>query len=401
MLPTCRNKAQHAARRKMENDPYSLQAINQHEPVIWNKAHIFLKRIISEAAASSSHSVDVHPLCGLFSLEVICQVAFDNDLDAESTAPGLNFLHAMSQAAMITPLTDTFPLLAHTKLSESLPGIIGKAFSQRRQWEETTRAIYTSFKRQSEQTGRGGKEKFLASPFVHKIDDFLGRRLTEDEGLEEAMGLAFAGSGTTSTTIVYILYHLSRPENRAMQLRLREELCSPDGSAASVTDLPYLNAVIKEAMRLNPSLMGTLPRILTTTVVADTDDDHVQAGTKHKPLVFPPGTRIAMQNYVHHRNPKVYPDPHSFNPDRWLGTTGSSSAAEKAFTPYSLGPRNCIGQNLANLELRVATALLFRNLDFRLNPTMREEDMEMEDRFAALVRGGKLLLDVERLSPAA
>lgn len=387
----------------MENHPYSLQAINQHEPVIRNKADIFLERIISEAAASSSHTVDVFPLCGLFSLEIICKVAFDNDINAKSTTPGLNFLHAMSQAAIIAPLTNTFPLLAHTKLSESFPGVIGKAFTQRRQWEETTRAIYTSFRRDSEQTGQDGKDKFLASPFVHKVDDFLGRRLTEDEGLEEAMGLCFAGSGTTSTTIVYILYHLSRPENRAMQCRLREELCSPKWSTASITDLPYLNAVIKETMRLNPSLMGTLPRILTTTVVADIEDDHVQPGVKPKPLVFPPGTRIAMQNYVHHRNPKVYPDPHSFNPDRWLGMTGSStsSAVEKAFTPYSLGPRNCIGQNLANLELRIATALLFSNLDFRLHPTMKEEDMEMEDRFAALVRGGKLLLNVERLSPPA
>jgi cytochrome P450 len=230
-------------------------------------------------------------------------------------------------------------------------------------------------------------DKFLADPFFHRKDEYLGRKLTEDEAVEEAMGLAFAGSGTTATTILYILYHLSRPDNRTMQLRLREELLSSGTKVADLAELKYLNAVIKETMRLNPSLIGTLPRILTTAVETDQG--------KNK-LVFPPGTLISMQNYVHHRDPNVYPEPHTFNPDRWIGVS-QSTAVEKAFTPYSLGPRNCIGQNLANLEIRLAVSHLFRQLDFRLNAEMKEGDMEMEDRFAALTRGGRLVLDVAQL----
>ena len=89
-------------------------------------------------------------------------------------------------------------------------------------------------------------------------------------------------------------------------------------------------------------------------------------------------------------------EPDAFNPDRWLGLP-QSSPLEKAFTPYSLGPKNCIGQNLANLEIRLAVSHLFRHLDFRLNPEMKEADMEIEDRFAAVCRGGRLLLDVMEL----
>lgn len=368
----------------MENHPYSLQAINEHEGTIIVMAGRFLQRIIGGSAGSTTHTVDMQPLCGLFSLETICQVAFNQDIDADGPSAGLAFLRAMGQASLIQPLSNTLPILAKTKLSEFLPGVIGQAYTQRRIWEDTTRELYQAFRRsvQVERT-----DKFLADPFLHKKDEYLGRKLTEDEVVEEAMGLAFAGSGTTATTILYILYHLSRPENRTMQLRLREELLSSGDKVADLADLKYLNAIIKETMRLNPSLIGTLPRVLTTAV---------ETGEGKRKLVFPPGTLISMQNYVHHHDPNVYPEPHVFNPDRWIGVS-QSSAVEKAFTPYSLGPRNCIGQNLANLEIRLAVSHLFRQLDFRLNAEMKEGDMEMEDRFAALTRGGRLLLDVAQL----
>jgi cytochrome P450 len=328
--------------------------------------------------------VNVQPLCGLFSLEVICQVAFNQDIDAESPTTGVTYLRAMGQASLIQPISNTLPILAKTRLSESLPGIIGQAYAQRRIWEDTTRELYRAFVKSAPVVPSG---RFLAYPFIDKEDEYLGRKLTEDEAIEEAMGLAFAGSGTTATTILYILYHLSRPENRAMQLRLREELRSRGTKNSDIIDLKYLGAVIKEAMRLNPSLIGTLPRVLTTAI---------EAGGGKSKLVFPPGTLISMQNYVHHRDPSVYAEPHTFSPDRWLGVA-QSSAVEKAFTPYSLGPRNCIGQNLANLEIRLAVSHLFRHLDYRLNSEMKESEMDMEDRFAALNRGGRLLLDVTRL----
>ena len=54
----------------------------------------------------------------------------------------------------------------------------------------------------------------MGMPLLAREDAFLERLLTEDEIVEEAMGIAFAGSGTASTTLVYLLYNLSRPENR-------------------------------------------------------------------------------------------------------------------------------------------------------------------------------------------
>jgi len=173
-----------------------------------------------------------------------------------------------------------------------LVGRAGRAYTQRRIWEDTTRELYQKFARSFK---GDSTDKFLAEPFIHKNDEYLGRRLTESEAVEEAMGLAFAGSGTTSTTILYILYHLSRLENRSMQLRLREELHSTGTKNSELTNLKYLNAVIKEAMRLT-ALIGSLPRVLTTAL---------EAGEEKNKIVIPPGTLISMQNFVHHRGPSV------------------------------------------------------------------------------------------------
>ncbi len=218
-------------------------------------------------------------------------------------------------------------------------------------------------------------------------DEFLGRPLTENEATEEAMGLAFAGSGPTAITLVYILYHLSRPENKAIQVELRTEVQSTGQSHSEVRDLPYLNAVIKEAMRLNPSLMGGLPRMLTSAVIVDGANG----------VVLPPGTVVTMQNYVHQRDPLVCSDPLTYDPERWIGQP-PSNALEKALTPFSLGPRNCIGQNLAKTELLLAISAIFRCLDLRLNANMRESDMEMEDRLVGFPRSKTLLLDVVDLA---
>ena len=126
--------------------------------------------------------------------------------------------------------------------------------------------------------------------------------------------------------------------------------------------------------------MSTLPRLLEQDLVLDS-------------FRVPKGTVVGMQNYVHHRDPILFPEPKQFKPERWLGVC--SKEMGDALTPFSLGSRNCIGQNLAKLEMIFATSKIFRSLKLTLDDTMTEEDMEMEDRFAAAPRGRKLIVKVD------
>lgn len=364
----------------MQSQPYSQQVVSENEELITQMADKLIQRILHTSKTSGTGTTDVFPFCGLFSLEVICKTGFNIDIAESSDEEAFNFLRAMDDSAFILPIDLAFPFLKRFNLGVYVPGFIGHTYRQFERWEQLTRSLFQAFQEDSK---RDTTQRFMASPLVMREDTFLGRNLTADEAVEEAMGISFAGSGTTSTTLVYLFYNLSRPENRPFQLRLREELRKVGESLIEVKDLPYLNAVIKETMRLNPTIISTLPRRLDVPV------------TVHKAgIVLPAGTIAGMQNYVHQRDPSVFPAPNVFNPERWLGVD-PSSAEEKALTPFSVGPRNCIGQNLARAELLLASSKVFRSLDLSLNKNMQEDDMEMEDRFNIAPKRRRLILDVK------
>ena len=104
-----------------------------------------------------------------------------------------------------------------------------------------------------------------------------------------------------------------------------------------------------------------------------------------------------MQNYVHHRDEKLFPCPDEFVAQRWLATNSIVGDMNAALTPFSVGTRNCIGQNLARADLFLVTSKIFRKLRVCLSSQMTEDDMEMQDRFAVHPKAGRLLLDLEVL----
>lgn len=360
------------------SQPFSQQAINENESLISEMSEKLVDRVAASAAASPTKTCDITPFCKLFSLEVICRAAFNKDISSSSTDYAFTLLRAMEDIPTVLITSSIFPLLRRWKrLGEYIPGTIGHAFRQSRLYECFTRSLFRDFRQGSKMDST---KRFMGTPLLRSDDPYLDRRLTEDEAIEEAMGLAFAGSGTTSSTLLYLFYTLSRPENRHIQDKLREELQSVGSKLGEVKDLTYLNNVIKETMRLYPTIISTLPRVLDNPLIS-------------AEINLPAGTVVGMQNYVHHRDPAIYKKPNEFIPERWIGVEPSSEM-EKAFTPFSLGPRSCIGQNLAKAELLLATSLVFRRLDLRLHHTMTEGDMEMEDRFAVSPRGKKLLVDI-------
>ncbi|KAF3051763.1 hypothetical protein E8E11_010278 [Didymella keratinophila] len=108
----------------------------------------------------------------------------------------------------------------------------------------------------------------------------------------------------------------------------------------------------------------------------------------------PKDTVVGMQNWIHHRNPAVFPNSDSFQPERWLQST---EAMEASLTPSNIGRRNYIGQNLAWQELCLAVSTILRaGLKPRIGPEMEDWEMEIEDLFNIAPRGHRLMLKVTR-----
>lgn len=123
---------------------------------------------------------------------------------------------------------------------------------------------------------------------------------------------------------------------------------------------------------------------------------------------------MGTQNYTIHRYESAFPKPEDFQPERWLIKEGDA-ARHQAFTPFSVGPRKCVGtkrgtfsscclqseivlltiflhRSLAEMELSILTAGFFRRFDGYVDSTMREADMRMYDTFNAGPAGAKLLV---------
>lgn len=104
-----------------------------------------------------------------------------------------------------------------------------------------------------------------------------------------------------------------------------------------------------------------------------------------------------MQCYTTHRDPLAFPNPETWDPDRWLHPNPDidPSRVKDLFMPFSRGPRACLGQNLAMVELKLTTAALVLRTRTDLAPETTKESMQIIDHFLAVPKSGKCMLRME------
>lgn len=193
----------------------------------------------------------------------------------------------------------------------------------------------------------------------------LGRLLQvqEEQGLSD-MDIAsecadhlLAGIDTTADTLMFLVWVLSRPGHRHFQKKLYAELREVPADDRGVSHpkdlahLPYLNAVVRETLRLYAPLPAFEPRVLPTDTIID--DYHIPANTV-----------VGMSPYCLHRQSTVYPDPLVFDPGRWLTEDDDlipeANPQNRWFWAFGSGARMCIGMHLAHAEMLTLTAAIFR-----------------------------------------
>jgi len=125
-----------------------------------------------------------------------------------------------------------------------------------------------------------------------------------------------------------------------------------DITFAKSVRLPYLNAVIEESLRIYPPFVTSLARL--SPPGGDTVDGHF----------VPENTTVACHHYAAYHSPSNFASPEEFIPERWLGNDPRFSQDQRdTLQPFSLGPRNCIGKNLAYAEIRLILCKFFFNFD--------------------------------------
>ncbi len=173
-----------------------------------------------------------------------------------------------------------------------------------------------------------------------------------------------AGSDTIASTLRAIFYHLLKTPDSLSQLQAELDSAVGGGTISSPSptwnesqqNLPYLCAVIKEGLRMNPALSLSLERIVPREGLTLQHEDGTQT-------FFPPGTVVGINPWVFHRNQHVFGhDAESWNPGRWLSKEETETKhMDHSILSFGAGKRSCLGKNIALLELhKLVPALLMK-----------------------------------------
>ncbi|RTE72146.1 hypothetical protein BHE90_013443 [Fusarium euwallaceae] len=172
-----------------------------------------------------------------------------------------------------------------------------------------------------------------------------------------------AGSDTTATSLSGILYHLLKNPQALQRLRQEiEEFNHQDSNSRTITwtqsqKMPYLQAVIKEALRLHTAVALPMERVVP------------QGGAEICGHYFPQGTYVGINNWVYHRNKAIFgEDANEFKPERWLTSDPENlSIMNKNLISFGAGARTCIGRHIAALQMSKLVPRLIRDFDFTLS----------------------------------
>jgi cytochrome P450 len=204
--------------------------------------------------------------------------------------------------------------------------------------------IYDEIVRRRQATDIEQREDVLS--ILLQAHDEDGRPMTDQELRDELMTLLVAGHETTATTLAWAFDLLLR--HPAELERLNAEIEAGEG-----TD--YLDAVIKETLRIRPVLPGVV-RVLTAPVQLNGFE-------------LPAGVRVAPNIYLTHRRPDVYPEPERFRPERFLGDGGPDTYS---WIPFGGGIRRCLGASFALYELKIVIPAILRGVQLRAAGTEPE-----------------------------
>ncbi|XP_046384408.1 cytochrome P450 4C1-like [Ischnura elegans] len=345
--------------------------------------------------ALSGEAFDIVPVISHCTLEVICESAMGIKLDPErkDQRDYIAAIYRFGELAHhrgIRPWCMIDWVFALTKVGKEQKQVLRTLHSFSENVIKSKKMEYIKSKTARVEESNGHQQK----PTKRKLRAFLElliemaveeRLLTDEEIREEVDTFMFEGHDTTSMAICYTIFMLANHPEIQEQVRQEVESCFDSGRASNVDalgELHLMERVIKETLRIYPSV-PYIARVLT---------EDFQMGE----YMVPAGATINLAISGIHMNPSVFPDPKTFDPDRFL-PEAVKTRHPYAYIPFSAGPRNCIGQRFAMLEMKTVLSTLVKN--YNIHAVDKPEDVElMHDIVLRPTKGLRIRLEARRKS---
>jgi cytochrome P450 len=291
---------------------------------------------------SRGAEIDVAQEMAGLTLSIAGKTLFDVDVQAQAAEIGNALTEVMSSFWLA--------MMPFGSVIERLP--VGRMRRARLARERLDAIVYDMI---AKRRRAGGDRGDLLSMLLLARDEDDRTGMTDQQVRDEAMTTLLAGHETTANALTWTWYLLSQAP--AAEAALQEEVGRALGgrlpTVADIPSLPYVERVVTEAMRLYPPAW-----ILGRRAIGP----HPVGG-----YVAPPRTIFLMSPWVMHRDGRYFPDPERFDPDRW--TPEFKAALPRfAYFPFGGGPRRCIGEPFAWMELVLVVATMAQRWKLRLVP---------------------------------
>ncbi|KAI0868729.1 cytochrome P450 [Hypoxylon argillaceum] len=348
-----RDPTRHGEMRRLLAHAFSLTSLKEQEELIIGNIDRFIE-LVKTKTCKQREVFDIAKGYERMAFDIIGDLAFGQNfgaLETDETHPWIAILlGALTKGAMIDTFK-RFPTIAQ------VIGVLAKK-QLTKLYQDTANseqmAIDLVTKRIRNESNR---KDFMTRILERRSQD--RHQVTDLQLAAHSWDFVAAGSETASTALACCTFYILHNPDIMNKLKAEVRGIFSDSSAindASTKNLPYLNAVCLEAMRIFPPLPFALPRIVPEG--GDTVDGHF----------LPAGITVATSPIAAALDARNFKDPLTFKPERWLDSSLTAEERDnlEASQPFSLGARGCLGKSLGWLEMRTTLAKMVLTFDMEL-----------------------------------
>jgi cytochrome P450 len=302
-------------------------------------------------------ALPVTDLMGLMTLDVLGKGIFSVDFEAVKSKGSSRYHHLYT--SIINQIPN--PVYFFFQFLHRFPmGKMAEAHKNIGEFKEFTMKMIEQ-RRKDLKDHKFEDSKDLLTTLLRETELNQEDPLTDEELVHNLNVFFIAGHDTTASSLSYGMYHLAK--NQEVQKKLRKEIyevleISPETKKVSiptfeqVKNMEYLGLFIKEVMRITPSA-GQIVRKLTEDYQMPNDN-----------IILPKGTTINLSIYGIHNDPKIFPNPSLFDPERFLNGRFDTDV----YMPFGGGSRMCIGSNFSLMEQKTFYIMLLQKFDLDIKP---------------------------------
>lgn len=366
------DKRNHSRYRRLLSSGFSDKGMRAQQPMIQHHIDLLLRRLRED---SSSVSHDISEWFNWTTFDIIGDLAFGESFGCLENGKTHDWIASIQGNVKAIPIINA---IRRFKLDWVIPLIAPRKLLEMRQ----RNAKFTQDK-VDQRLSLGATRGDLWDDVMGYSDKESGSGMTREEMISNASAIVLAGSETSATLLsgcTWLLlknsHHLRKLENHVRSSFNSES----EIDLISVGKLDFMLAVLNEALRLYPPVPMQSNRIVNkggATIAGQWVPEGVSSHALSpltaiqseivRRLTTDPKTSVAVQQYAACRSSANFHRPDEFLPQRWLGDPEFANDRREASQPFSIGPRNCIGRQLAYAEMRLLLAKVLWHFDLRLD----------------------------------